>query len=226
MRFFRGIAVPADQAEHTVTKICEKGLTHGQGWWLMEHEHPGDLAALFAKCDLSIDDTRSGSWAVAAVCGCGDEMGAAYYACNHNRSSENNTPIIIEFEAEKSVSAVDGKDFLYTVFQGGDPERARTVLERTFGKAVLRYAERAWSSEEQSFRIAMCDLAIHDLEVIEAHHRNELVLAGRHGTIFKSAFTIALPVSPGAIISINQPVSTQLVPQPDIRLDDVVRFAR
>lgn len=226
MRFFRGIAVPANQAENTVTNIRQNGLTDGLGWWHMEHEHPGDLANLFEKHDLSTEDTRSGSGAVAAVCGCGDESGAIYYACRHNRNSDHNTPILIEFEADKSVAAVDGKDFLYSVFQGGDPERARPVLERSFGMAVKRYADRAWSSEDQSFRIAMCDLAIHDPEVIEAHHKNELVLSGRYGTIFRSAFTVTLPVSPEAIIRVSHPISTQFLPQPDVRLVDLVRFAK
>lgn len=82
----------------------------------MTHQHPGDLTALFQKTDLSTDDTRSGDGSVAAVCGCGDEAGALYYAWFHNRSIEKNTPLIIEFEAEKAALAVDGKDFLYPLF--------------------------------------------------------------------------------------------------------------
>lgn len=226
MRFFRGIAVPADKAEITIAGIRQQGLASGQGTWLMEHEHPGDLDALHTKPDLSLDDTRSQTGAVAAVCACGDELGASYYACSHNLTSNNDTPILIEFEAAVSASAVDGKDFLYTAFQLGDPERALPVLERSFGTAVLRYAEKAWSSEEQSFRIAQCDLAIHDADVIEAHYANDLVLAGRHGTIFRSAFTVALPVRPESIIRVWSPSNTPIMLQPAITLTDILRVAR
>lgn len=223
MRFFRGIAVSADMAERTIAGIRSQGLVSGQGKWLMEHEHPGDLNALYVKPDLSLKGTSPGIKAVAAVCACGDELGAAYYACSHNLSPDNDTPILIEFEAPQSAAAVDGKDFLYTTFQLGDPERARHVLERSFGKAVLRYADRAWSSEDQSFRIAQCDLAIHDPEVVEAHHSNEVVLAGRYKTIFRSAFTIELPVHPEAIINVWSPSHTPAMPTPGVRLHDILR---
>ena len=226
MRFFRGIAVPADKVEITIADIHLQGLASGQGRWRMEHEYPGDLNALYMKLDLSRDDTRPNTRAVAAVCACGDELGASYYACTHNLTSNNNTPILIEFEAARFASAVDGKDFLYTAFQIGDPERDRPVLKRSFGKAVLRYAERAWSSEDQSFRVAQCDLAIHDPDVVEAHHANDLVLAGRYGTIFRSAFTVALPVQPESIINVWSPSDTPAMPQPGVRLTDILRDAR
>jgi len=153
----------------------------------MEHLHPGPLKALLGKVDLSLEDTRprSANWKP-AVCACGEYWGAAYYAWCHNRSGENDTPIIVEFEADKNSVAVDGKDFLYTAFQLGDPERARSILKRGFGPAVLSYADRAWSSEKQSYRIALCDLAIHDLDVVNAHHANDLVFAGRYRTVFRN----------------------------------------
>lgn len=226
MRFFRGIAVPADKAESTIAGIRQQGLVSGQGTWLMEHEHPGDLDALYMKPDLSRDDTRPGTRAVAAVCACGDELGASYYACSHNLSSDDDTPILIEFEAAVSASAVDGRDFLYTAFQLGDPERALPVLERSFGTAVLRYAERAWSSEDQSFRVAQCDLAIHDPEVVEAHHANEIVIAGRYGTIFRSAFTVALPVRPASIIRVRSPTTIPTLPIPAVSLADILPLVR
>lgn len=226
MRFFRGIAVPAGKAEITIADIRQQGLVSGQGTWLTEHQHPGDLDALHRKPDLSLDDTRPKTGAVAAVCACGDELGASYYACSHNLTSNNDTPILIEFEAAKSASAVDGKDFLYTAFQFGGAERALPVLERSFGKAVLRYAEKAWLSEEQSFRVAQCDLAIHDPDVIEAHYANDVVLAGRYGTIFRSAFTVALPVRPESITRVWSPSHAPTLPKPVVTLTDILRVAR
>jgi hypothetical protein len=78
-----------------------------------------------------------------------------------------------------------GTDFLYTVFQMGEPDRARTVLENSFGKAILRYAEKAWVSDDQRYRIALCDLAIYDPEVVQAHHTATPIIAGRYGTLFR-----------------------------------------
>lgn len=226
MRFFRGIAVPADEVESTIAGVRLQGLASGQGNWRMTHEHPGNLNVLYRKPNLSREDTRPDTRAVAAVCACGEKLGAAYYACSHNLTSDNDTPILIEFEAPQSAAAIDGKDFLYTTFQIGDPERARHVLERSFGKAVLRYADRAWSSEDQSFRVALCDLAIHDPEVIEAHHANDVVLAGRHKTIFRSAFTVELPVPPESIINVWSPSDTPAMLSPGVRLNDILRITR
>lgn len=225
MRFFRGITVAAENSERVISDIRLKGLASDQGWWKMTHEHPGDLKSLFVKPDLSPDDTRPGAMAVAAVCACGDETGALYYGISHNRSAENDTPIFIEFEAELSQTAVDGKDFLYTAFQMADPVRARPVLERCFGAAILKYADRAWSTEDQSYRIAQCDLAIHDSDVVAAHHSNQLVLAGRHKTLFRSAFTVALPVQPEAIVKVFSPVAPYSMPRPDVMLRDILRVS-
>lgn len=192
----------------------------------MEHEHPGDLNVLHEKADLSLEDTRTDSGGVAAVCACGDELGASYYAFSHNLVRNDDTPILIEFEAERSACAVDGMDFLYTAFQLGDPDRARPVLERVFGKAVLRYADRAWVSDDQEFRIAQCDLAIHDPKVIQAHYANDLVLGGRHGTVFRNAFTITLPVGSESIKRVWAPSEFPALAKPEVSLNDVRLVSR
>ena len=56
---------------------------------------------------------------------------------------------------------VDGRDFLYTLFQLGDPVRARPIVERAYGRAILRFVDRAWSAQNEH-RIALCDLAVQD----------------------------------------------------------------
>ena len=106
------------------------------------------LDEIWRKPTITTDDTRpksdipEPSW----VCACGEEEGALYYACMHNRSAKDNTPILITFEADVSDAVVDGRDFLYTAFQFGDSKRARSIIERMFGPAILRYADRAWST--------------------------------------------------------------------------------
>ena len=123
---------------------------------------------------------------------------------------------------DESSVAVDGRDFLYTAFQLGDPGRARRVLRTAFGKAVLRYAERAWLQESQDQRIALCDLATHDPAVIRAHHANELVLGGRYGTVFRNAFLVRAPILEGSILRVERMGKGTRLPSSAVTLRDVV----
>jgi len=88
---------------------------------------------------------------------------------------------------------VDGRDFLYTVFQLGS-DRARPAVERLFGSAILRYVDRAWATDkhDQEQRISICHLAVQDDEVVRAHARNATVIGGRYDTEFCSAFMVRI----------------------------------
>jgi hypothetical protein len=151
MRFFRGLTVPAANVDQVLSTIRNQGLSLGNHY-SFAYRHPGPLDALFAKPDLSTKDTRPrDQTGDPAVCACGEEIGAAYYAWQHNRSRENDTPIIVEFEADEDTVAIDGRDLLATVFQLGEPELARPALARAFGNAVLIYAERAWGDRQSGY---------------------------------------------------------------------------
>lgn len=196
----------------------------GEGRWNIIHQHPGDINALFEHEDLTTALTRpDGAVLPKVVCACGEMDGAYYYACKHNRSAENDTPIMVEFEAPLTDLAVDGRDFLYPIFQSGNPEAAREVLQDAFGAAILRYADNAWSSKDQGKRIALCDLAIHDRAVIEAHHGNKAVIAGRHGTVFRNAFTVVCPVPPKRIRSVMAVSSNFVLSRPDFFLRELIQ---
>ena len=106
----------------------------------MEYLHPGHLDSLYAKHDLGLSDTRPKQDAIPAICACGEPDGAAYYAWQHSRSETNDIPVMIEFEASEHLVAIDGRDFLYSIIQQGDPVRAQPLLEQAYGTAVLRYA--------------------------------------------------------------------------------------
>jgi hypothetical protein len=73
----------------------------------------------------------------------------------------------------------------------------------------------------QSARIAICDLAIHDPEVVEAHHASNLVIAGRHGTVFRNAFSVKVPISSDAILRVWSPLEQPDFPDPQVSLEDV-----
>ncbi len=206
----------------TIDTIRRTGLQPGQGAWPMEYSRPGDLDALYANDDLSLSDTRTGQDSAPAICACGEPYGASYYAWQHNLNETNDTPVMIEFEASERLVAIDGRDFLYSVFQLGDPVRAQPVLERVYGTKVLRYAKKAWASESQDFRIAMCDLAVHDVNVIGAHHANDLILLGRYRTMFRNAFVVRLPISPNAVTRVWTPRNRSGVSSAQVNLWDLI----
>ena len=139
----------------------------------------------------------------------------------HNKSGENDTPILISFDAEASDAIVDGRDFLYTVFQLSDAARARAVLERLFGPAILRYADRAWGVDGYE-RIALCDLAVQDNAVVRAHAANNTVIAGRHATRFRSAFLVRTPVLARRIAGVRVVEDTYELPVPEVILGSLI----
>lgn len=202
--------------------IRARGLHEYGRSYNLYHQPLAQPEALFAKPDLTTEDTRGKHLPVEpAICACGDEEGAAHYAWRHNRHGEDDTPVMVSFEAPMDDVAVDGRDFLYVAFQLGVPDRARDVLTRVFGPRVLRYAERAWERKDGQYDIAMCDLATLDPEVIAAHHANRTVVAGRHRTVFRSAFTVRMPVEPGRILHVWSPQVAPRPTIPEVNLDDV-----
>jgi hypothetical protein len=189
----------------------------------MLQTRPLNLAVLFTKPDLSPDDTRGDHLAeLPAICACGEEEGAAYYAWWHNRSGEDDTPVLIEFSAPVEEVAIDGRDFLCTVFQLGKPELSREILLQLFGARILHYAEPAWSRKDNQYDIAMCDLAALDPEIITAHHANRCVIGGRHRTVFRSAFTVRLPITSANIRRVWSPKTEPPPAVPQILLTSLI----
>ena len=152
----------------------------------------------------------------------GEPYGASYYAWQHNRSETNDAPVMIEFEAAEHLVAIDGRDFLYPIFQLGNPVRAQPLLERAYGTEVLRYARKAWASDSQEFRIAMCDLAVHDVDVIRAHYANDLILGSRYLTTFRNAFVVRLPISPNVLVRVWAPRNHVGVSSDQVNFRDLI----
>jgi hypothetical protein len=156
------------------------------------------------------------------VCACADEAGASYYASRHNRSAEDDIPILITFQAEPADAVVDGRDFLFTLFQRGDPAKARPVAEYLFGSGILRYIDRAWATDSQEQRIALCRLAVQDDAVIEDHAANRTVIAGRLGTVFRNAFLVRLPIAAERIIDVRTIAADTVIPDAEVVLPDIL----
>ena len=60
MRFFRGISVSHAIADQTIEEIRSSGLLENKSTWKMSYSHPGPIEHLFAKIDLSCQDTVNG----------------------------------------------------------------------------------------------------------------------------------------------------------------------
>jgi hypothetical protein len=222
MRFYRGIAVSEEKADSVIQAIKSEGLhvDSGGSWKMLFHDLKPSLKDLWNLETVSLEDTRPKQDYPDWVCACAEKSGASYYACHHNYSEERNTPLLISFEADVRDVIVDGRDFLYTAFQGGDPDRAMPILVELFGPTIRKYLERAWATKEQNLRIAMCDLAINDDDIVEEHARNNKVINGRYRTTFKNAFMVRLPVSADRIVEVER-IKREPKLEPDITLDMV-----
>lgn len=221
MRFYRGISVPHASADHALRKIRSQGLQPGDGnWTMLAADLKPRLDELRRLPWITLADTRpeidNPSW----VCACSDEESALYYACMHNKSGDDDTPILIAFEADIRDVIVDGRDFLYTVFQLGNPVRSRPVIEQIFGPAVLPYADRAWSGDRKE-SIPVCDLAVQDDAVVLAHAANRMVIAGRFATRFRSAFLVRTPVVANRIADVRIVGGQFELPESQVSLNDL-----
>lgn len=207
LRLFRGLAVPSDCAEAVKADIGTNGLAADRGRWRMIWDPPGE-------------DAVSDNEELLAVCACGDFDGAAYYAYRHNRSRANDTPLVVEFESD--AVAIDGRDFLYTVFQQCNGARVRDAVGQAFGRRALTYLDDAWGATEQSHRIRLCHKACHDPDVVRAHHANQLMLGGRYATRFRSTFLVKAPVPAALVTKIHCLEAGWPLPVPDVDLYDML----
>jgi hypothetical protein len=221
MRFYRGISVPQDTADGVIANIRARGLQPRDGrWTMLAADIKPQIEQIWRRPKISTADTRPDASNPSWVCACAEETGALYYACKHNNSGTNDTAILIVFDADPSSAIVDGRDFLYTLFQLGDPRRARPIVERVFGRAVLRYIDRAWSVEGDE-RIALCDLAVQDDAVVHAHSANKIIIGGRYGTRFRSAFLVRTPVAGDRIVEVRVVKDSFKIPEIDVSLNDL-----
>ncbi|MEM2146727.1 MAG: hypothetical protein QW279_15295, partial [Candidatus Jordarchaeaceae archaeon] len=232
MLLYRGISVEFSKLFEVISKIKENGITgeegfwHFQGWCLRNH-----ISRLFQKHGLTIDDTRKGFHEFPVVA-FADEIGAYYYALKHNYR-EGRAPLIIKAKIDVSTkyAYVDGRDFLYPVFQGWDQRNlakqygingASKIVEKTlrqiYGAKIVKYFQKVTESEEQKYRIAMCDLATHDLDILSQHVNNRIVIEGRYGVIFRSAFFVAAPIKPDEIVEVFVPEQGELEFRPQLKL--------
>jgi hypothetical protein len=210
-RFHRGVALNPAAAEADIQAIRRTGeLVAKAVWGRNALPRPDEvrrvtegLVAAPAGARAALDALPQTP--VTYACARFDD--AAFYA-----RPTKGAPKVIAFECALDDVAVDGRDFLYTVFQLWDREgtghldRVRRTLATLFGEAILPWFDRASRldrRDQQSARIGLCDLATCDLAVIEAHHRNATAIVGRYGTCFRSAFAVPQKVDPADVVAVE-----------------------
>lgn len=235
--FYRGICIKPLEKKQVLKKISKYGLNSNDPHWRKTEfvDHKGKLAKLLNKPDLTVQDvrpskmvnnefggqTRISIGAEPAVCACGDETGATYYALKHNRNEQEGKTeaLIIQFKAQVKDIIIDGCDFMFNCMQFGSSDQHKANLVKIFGRESGKYYELARKSSEQDFRIAIAYLAVQDPIIILNHYNNKTVIGGRWGTIFRSAFQIRLPIPAEKIIDVFSPRLP--IPVPEIRVKDV-----
>lgn len=238
---YRGLTVETNEAKDVVREIRRHGVDFndkmdwkGFYWKDLRSEHDN----LLNKKDLNRDDTRPASeWipdkrggrsvyteGVRSVC-FADEMGAKYYATKHNRTAEKTVPILIRASVNINNVAIDGRDFLYTVF-GRLRKEDRSmimdqeiILQKIFGQEVSKYIDKLYEHPDPDIN-SICDLMVINNKVIEAYSKNKIMIGGRWGTKFRSSFFVKAPISPRRIIDVKIINSEAYNPEPDVTLRD------
>ena len=225
MTFYRGITVNPWDEGRVIENILTNGLRveDSRSWKGLECvKLQSKVNNLLYKEDLTTKDTRNAviesdlesdsmkkSQAYLSICASGCKLGASYYALNHNYSPRANltSPLLISFKAPIEDLQIDGRDFLYSVFQRSSTLKGVEKLEELFGPKVRLYFDLAANTphENQDRKIALCDLAIQDEQVIKDHKKNKTIISGRGGVIFKSAFLVREPIAAQRIVSVDRP---------------------
>jgi hypothetical protein len=142
-----------------------------------------------------------------ATCVCGDPGGALHYALR-----ETGRGLLVEARVEESRLTVDGRDGLYSLLPGlcrSSPDVAHPVLpvlKRSFGDVIESYIEagRALSEEDVQLYFRFVDHAVMDRRVIHAHLASRVLILGRYGTRFCSAFGVIGGIRPTDIVDVRE----------------------
>lgn len=200
----RGIHLDPGSAAADITAIRATGQIGRAGGYVFAAPAGRALAAVHAAEPARFRDALSALPMGDVTYGCGDRDGAARYA-----RLGKGAPFLISFEVDPEEAIIDGRDFLYTVFQFWDRsgvahlDLVRRRLDDLFGGAVLARFDAARGTDDQQERIGFCDLAVHDLAGIRDHHCNQTTIAGRVGTLFRSAFCVPAILPPARILAIE-----------------------
>lgn len=227
--FHRGVALDPTTADADVEAIRRTGRLAANARWGGTMPNPAEvrrIAADLAKSAASARKTIDGLPQTPLTYACARFDDAAFYA-----RRAKGRPVVISFEAPVEDVAIDGRDFLYTVFQlwdqsgDGYREDVRTSLAALFGPSILTWFDLAGRKSTQAARIGLCDLATFDLAAVVAHRANTICIQGRHGTRFRSAFAVLEQVDPASVLVVEEVAESVSFDPPTevVDLSDILR---
>lgn len=245
LTLYRGISVSEIELDSTIDSIQAKGLVQNskQTWnGFIWKNLKADIDVLYQKEDLTrVDTSPRSKWVKTkngghrvysegekSIC-FADRYGAEYYATKHNITKEHIVPLLITVNIDIGSIAIDGRDFLYTVFGCIEPndlaktKRQTDKLKKLFGKKIEKYITKI-IRHPNSEKLAICDLAIIDNEIIIDHSKNELIIGGRCNTTFRSAFFVKVPIHPNQIISVERIKNVSSLSYPQITLNEILEI--
>lgn len=226
LKVYRGISVKnADIAEQIIKDIKENGLYLEQiteKFKLTEYKEcrghnnltKEELDKLYSN-KLPLETALEGKDK--------DQVYFGDYICAMNYASKSSIPIIIEAEMPLDELNVDGVDSFANIFNSYcDNGLVRVV----FGEKIEMYYEKYRAeiqlfddNEALKFREAIINMAESDNDIVYAFYKNNRVIHGRWGNIFKCAFQAKLPISPERILSVKV-VSKEPLPEADLYIGD------
>ena len=149
----------------------------------------------------------------------GQMTGAIIYSNNSQRITKKDFSVVLEIQAEFSDLIIDGRDSLYLLtmkmLDGKLDNDAFNKLGSIYGEKLTEYyrhtLELSPSNKEKIYseRDRLTDFICMDLNVIQAHHENTNVLIqGRYGTMFQSAFGLLGGINAENIVQIHDATGT------------------
>ena len=229
LKLYRGIAAKPDKAEMILQFIKKNGLLGDEGTWNFAVPDISDvrqrLDEIFRSENPSVDEIFEDT-PFKGVCACGDEDSAKYYALIHNKSRGKTASILMSFEVDIDKVYVDCRDFLCSAFQFWDRKTIemtkgqKSYLRELYGECIIPYFERCISSLDQNVRIAMCNIASFDKQVVKSHYQNRKTIGGRYRTRFCSAFFVQAPIVASHIKSCECIDDQFSIPEVDVDLGD------
>jgi hypothetical protein len=205
---YRGITINPQTADADKVAIRQTGNLAAKSLWKGTMANPSEVRSRSSELARVPTKARAEILRLAQApltYACGDFDGAARYALD-----KRGIPVVITFEVALEEVIIDGRDFLYTVFQLWDREgtshrdRVRENLSTLFGPAILGWFERACRETDTMARVGLCDLAVYDLAAIERHYANRTDIAGRYHRVFRSSFAMPANLDPTAILDIQE----------------------
>ena len=200
MKFYRGLNLAQEEIDFIKTN---GDCNLDKGAWLMkpimeQHSHtantvygllkeePDDVKRYYDRNEK--DEKKFGKY----VTGC--FFGASIYS-NHSE----NKAVVIEIETDIKNILIDGRDFLYyaipQIINNSNMDKILfPKLKASFGNKILEYIQIGrtivWENDTNK-RFRLVDYICMDKEIINAHYNNkEILIEGRYGTKFLSAFAI------------------------------------